>query len=279
MARLKFSIHPLFLIFGIIAIYFGLGAIFLSYLITIILHEFGHAIVAKKLGYELKNISLLPFGAELNIKDGKFIKNDEIIIAIAGPLVNVILIFIFVALWWIFPTTYFWTEYFVYANLVTFIFNVLPIFPLDGGRVLLALLTKKMKRINAEKIVNNLSIILSFLFFILFLISLFFQVNYNLGIISIFLLTGAFNFNSNAIYERYFHKKNFSKLKTRGIDINLYAVSEDMPLYKLLTLVNNNNYNMFVVVSPGGKNRIITEQNLEKYLLKYDSLKTLKEIL
>ena len=76
MARLKISIHPLFLVFGILCVFFDMGLLFFSYLVSVILHELGHAYIAKKLGYKLNNVSFLPFGAELNIKQ-KFYKKKQ----------------------------------------------------------------------------------------------------------------------------------------------------------------------------------------------------------
>ncbi len=279
MERVKFRIHPLFLIFGVLAFCVNLGLVFVSYLISALLHELGYAFVAHKLGYRLQQISLLPFGAELSLTDDKFVKNDEIKVAIAGPLVNLILIVIFVALWWMFPITYYYTDIFVFANAVTFVFNLLPIFPLDGGRVFRALVSKKRDAIQTEKIVSRTAICLSLLFFAVFVISIFFKPFYALAIASIFMLTGAFNFNKNAVYKRMIFAKDFQKNLKKGCDINLVAVSSEMPLYKLIKFINPQNYTIFVVYDEKNNlQTVILEKNLDALFTKYQSYTLLKEI-
>ena len=279
MERVKFRIHPLFLIFGVLSFCVNLGLVFVSYLISALLHELGHAFVAHKLGYRLQQISLLPFGAELSLTDDKFVKNDEIKVAIAGPIVNLILIVICVALWWLFPITYYYTDIFVFANAVTFIFNLLPIFPLDGGRVFRALVSKKKDAIQTEGIVSRTAICLSMLFFVFFLVSIFFKPFYALAIASIFMLTGAFNFNKNAVYKRMIFAKDFQKNLKKGCDINLVAVSSQMPLYKLIKFINPQNYTIFVVYDEKNNlQTVILEKNLDTLFTKYQSYTLLKEI-
>ncbi len=267
MDRLKISIHPLFLAFGILCIFFNFAQLFFSYLIGIILHELGHAYVAKKLGYKLKNISFLPFGAELNIKQ-KFFKNHEILIAIAGPIVNVLLILIGLAICWLFPITYFYLSDFVFANFIIFIFNMLPIYPLDGGRILLGFLKHKIEIKKAEKIIYILSFSLSIFTFFIFIFTLFFSPNYTIGVISIFLTTSSFNFNKSAIYEKNYIVRNYEKLFKKGCEVKVLAVSKNMPIYKLSNYIDANHFCIFVVFNDDKKVcKIIFENNIESILL------------
>ncbi len=279
MEGVKFRIHPLFLVFGVVSFCVNLGVVFVSYLLSALLHELGHAFVAQRLGYRLQQISLLPFGAELSLSDDKFIKNDEIKIAIAGPLVNVILIVIFVALWWIFPVTYYYTDTFVFANAVTFVFNLLPVFPLDGGRVFRAIVSKRFDPIKTEKIVSVTAITLSLAFFCVFLLSLFVSPIYSLAIASIFMITGAFNFNKNAVYKRLIFAKDLQKNFKKGCDISLVAVSHNMPLFKLIKFINPQTYTIFIVYDEKNNlQSVILEKNLDLLFTKYESYTLLKEI-
>lgn len=279
MEGVKFRIHPLFLVFGVASFCVNLGAVFVSYLLSALLHELGHAFVAQRLGYRLQQISLLPFGAELSLNDDKFVKNDEIKIAIAGPLVNVILIVIFVALWWIFPVTYYYTDIFVFANAVTFVFNLLPVFPLDGGRVFRAIVSKRFDPIKTEKIVSVTAITLSLAFFCVFLLSLFVSPIYSLAIASIFMITGAFNFNKNAVYKRLIFVKDLQKNFKKGCNINLVAVSHNMPLFKLIKFINPQTYTIFIVYDEKNNlQSVILEKNLDLLFTKYESYTLLKEL-
>lgn len=279
MAKLKFKIHPLFLVFGLLSIFSGLGFLFLCYLLTALLHEFGHAFVAKRIGYKLEEISLLPFGAELSLQNDDFTPLDEIKIAIAGPMINLILIIVLVALWWIFPISYYYTNTFVFTNCVTLVFNFFPVFPLDGGRVFRALLLRKIDVKKTEKIVSYVSIILSLVFFLIFLISIMFQPIYSMAIASIFMLTGAFNFNKNAVYKRLLHLKDYQTNFKKGCNVNIIAVAETMPLYKLVRYLNSQNYTIFVVYDDNNNlKKVIMEKNLDALFLKYDSFAILKDI-
>ena len=280
MKNLKFRIHPLFLCFGILTFLLGLGEIFICYLITVLLHEIGHAVVAKHLGYQLQQISLLPFGAELSLQNDDFTYKDEIKIAVAGPLVNLILIIIFVALWWIFPTTYYYTDLFVFSNFVTLIFNLLPIFPLDGGRVFRAIVSKYKDSKSTEKIVSITAISLSLIFFGIFIVSIFFNPLYSMALVSIFMLTGAFNFNKNAVYKRMVFSKDLQKNFKKGCNVNIIAISEEMPLYKLIKFINSQTYTIFVVYDKNNKlKKVIMEKNLNELFIKYNSFELLKDII
>jgi len=142
----KFKLHPLFLVFACAFIYYGYGLLFLNYIVVLFIHELAHAYIAFKLGYTLKNVTLLPYGAALDGSTTNFKIKDEILVALAGPFINIIIGVIFIAVWWLFPEVYPYTAEFVFANFVTAGFNLLPAFPLDGGRVLLAALSTKFNR-------------------------------------------------------------------------------------------------------------------------------------
>ena len=126
---------------------------------SIIIHELAHAFVAKKLGYKLNNIKLIPFGICLNLNSNQISPKDEIKIAIAGPLINLFLCLILICIWWFLPSTYNFTNVFCYANLITCLFNLIPAFPLDGGRILHAMLKENFsskKSLKLTKIINIL---------------------------------------------------------------------------------------------------------------------------
>ena len=119
------------------------------------MHELAHFFIAKKLGYKLNKLYVMPYGICLNYKENIISNNDEIIIALAGPIINLIFCCVCVALWWLFPETYYYLDYFCFCNLVLAVFNLMPCFPLDGGRVFVAIISKYYDR---EK-VYNISII------------------------------------------------------------------------------------------------------------------------
>jgi len=190
MANLKFVIHPLFFVFGI---YFALtGKVFSFVIFTLVavIHEIGHSLAAENLGYKLKRIVLMPYGAIVSGEQSLFSYVDEIKIAVAGPLVNIFTAVLFAALWWFIPETYAFTDVAVFASLSIATINLLPCYPLDGGRVLLAFLSEVMPRKTALKTVKALGIALSILGIAAFIYSIFVGVNVSLLFFSLFMLFG-----------------------------------------------------------------------------------------
>lgn len=268
MNKIVYKIHWSFLLLGLLMLYFGKGVIFLSYLFCVILHEFGHSLVGRKLGYKLNVITLLPYGASLSGNNAPFKTKDEILIAIAGPIVNLILMILMMALWWILPESYSYTQVFFSANFSTLIFNFLPVFPLDGGRVLLAVLNNKINRVKAFKIVKIIGSVITAVFFVLFFISFFGELNYMLGINSLFLLIGLLD-DDNSIY--YINVNSFAdktKLLNNGLLVKTIAISENATIYDAFKLMDKNNVTQIFVMDSNYKiKQSLLDNQLQKIIL------------
>lgn len=132
--------------------------------ISVLLHEFGHLFAAKKLKFETGDILLTPVGGMASInyysQYNNHIENDEIIISITGPIVSFILAIFFFSLDILIYNSEF-LEKIGYLNLMLGTFNLLPIFPLDGGRIFRAFATKfgVKKGIKLSEIITILTII------------------------------------------------------------------------------------------------------------------------
>jgi Zn-dependent protease len=107
MKKLKIIINPLIVLLAILLFTLNLGIVFINYLVAIILHELGHYFVAKNKGYKLNNLKLTPYGASISSESKILERKSEVIIAIAGPIVNAILIVVTICLWWLFPEIYY----------------------------------------------------------------------------------------------------------------------------------------------------------------------------
>ena len=102
--------------------------------IFILLHELGHAITGIILGLKIKKININVFGLSIEFENyGKERLNNNIIIDMAGPSINIITFIIAVI---------FKNEEIAYINILLAIINLLPIYPLDGGRIVKNLLLK-----------------------------------------------------------------------------------------------------------------------------------------
>jgi stage IV sporulation protein FB len=278
--NLKFKISPWFLVFGGVLVYFNLGKMFLFYLIAILLHELGHAVVAKRLGYKLSTITLMPYGTELSGEQTIFSLKDEILISLAGPFVNLVLIILNLALWWLYPIYYSFTELFVVANLASLLFNLLPVFPLDGGRVLLSVMSSKMTRKTAYYIIKILGIVIASIFFLLFLVSIFYTINFTFFVVSFFLMAGSLDNNKNITYNTVITMCKTKNLVKKPKIIKNIAISEGASLITAVKMLDPNAFNRFYVLDEEYKtSSIINEVMLKKLVLKHSVSQKFSEIL
>jgi Zn-dependent protease/CBS domain-containing protein len=152
----------------------------LSIFACVVLHEMGHALMARKFYVPTKKITLLPIGGVASLQRIPEQPKQELLVAVAGPLVNVIIAAI------IFPfldplTSYipeeeasgafaaitmdnFWFALFS-INIILVLFNLIPAFPMDGGRMLRSILAMKMNRLKATHIASSIGQFLAVLFF------------------------------------------------------------------------------------------------------------------
>ncbi len=247
MDKIKIRINPLFLFFACLLLFFGQAFLLLNYIVVMFLHEYSHAFVAKCLGYEIKDISVLPFGICLNMKSQNLLPNDEFKIAIAGPLMNLFLAILCIALWWVFPVTYNYTSIFCFTNLVTCFFNLVPVFPLDGGRVFLCWCSESFGRKKAVKVCKIFNIVIAIILLLLFIFSLFFGVNLTFLFMSIFVFSGAFSGENKQEYN-YLCLNYKLKFKHKSCKVRTVALRVDLQVFRLVKFVNNNCLTEFFVV-------------------------------
>jgi len=246
-----------------ILIYFNKFVLFANYIVVIIIHELSHAIVAKRLGYKLNYIKLIPFGICLDIKSNDIMPKDEIKIALAGPLANFVLSFFMLALWWIFPSSYNYTNLFCYANFITALFNLIPALPLDGGRVFLSVFklytNSHQKAVKLSKIIN---ILVSVCLLFLFILSCFYEVNFTYLFVIFCVLSGLFDNNKNQKYSfiNYSNKKKIGKI----LRVKTLCVYQDEPLYKICKHIDNFSYLKLMVFD--NKKNIMGELNENEIL-------------
>lgn len=114
------------------------------------IHELGHVLMGLILGFKIESISIIPTGFTVKfkaesknyntqIKKGNMLSVKKILIAIAGPLVNALIAtatLIYYNVTQNSETFYIPIDLVIYSNILIFIFNLIPIYPLDGGRIL-----------------------------------------------------------------------------------------------------------------------------------------------
>ncbi len=138
-------VHPLLI--ALIALGIGLGQATQTvvYVVSLLLHEAAHATAARALGYEMERVELYPFGGRADIPGIELSGAlGEAVIAAAGPLANLVALAAATALWRLGFADAGRVRMIVDANLAMLAVNLLPAFPLDGGRVVRAALSRRL---------------------------------------------------------------------------------------------------------------------------------------
>ena len=158
---MKISVHPLFFAAGIACALFGGLPIFLIYTLTALAHECGHIFCADGMGFSCEGIKLMPYGAAAVCEIEGISPRDEVKLALAGPAVNAAICVFLAGLWWFYPITYAYTDTVMQANAVMLAINVMPAYPLDGGRVARCALEKFMPARAANIVLRCLAVVLA----------------------------------------------------------------------------------------------------------------------
>ncbi|RME96485.1 MAG: hypothetical protein D6772_11835 [Bacteroidetes bacterium] len=163
------------------------GLVFLA----VLLHELGHALMARRFGIGTERIVLYPIGGGAFLEEMPEEPRREILIALAGPLVNFVLALVLVPIIWsssdnqlldvlrfiinpqanvviydVATWQYLLVVFFI-LNALLGLFNLLPAFPLDGGRILRALLSKRWTRLQATRLAALVGMACSVALFVL----------------------------------------------------------------------------------------------------------------
>ncbi len=156
-------------------------SLMISVFVSVILHEYGHALTARRYGVATRDIILLPIGGVARLEKLPSAPMEEFWVAVAGPLVNIGLAailsiyFLFVPideLFLIMDTVRYeggqpfgvkalFIPAVIFGNLLLAVFNLIPAFPMDGGRILRALLSLKMERAKATQIASVIGQVLA----------------------------------------------------------------------------------------------------------------------
>ena len=164
--KIDFKIFAIIIIF-LITRNIGIYAILMLFAL---IHELGHLLCGILLGFKPQSISIIPFGFKLGfkvkcddynikIKKGNKLTIKKIIIAFAGPFTNILCIVVLC----FFKNYISWYQNGIYANILLILFNLIPIYLLDGGRILqgfIHIFIGLRESYSYTKTVSNINVIL-----------------------------------------------------------------------------------------------------------------------
>lgn len=242
---IRVVVHPLFLAAGILSAITGGFLLFVAAVLAALEHECAHAYAARRFGYVLDRIVLMPYGAVISGDIAGMGRRNELAVLIAGPLVSLATGIFFVALWWLYPETYPFTELAAQVSFSLFFVNLLPAYPLDGGRILRLLLEPVGKK-RAKIVCGALSVLTALAILGLFVWSCFSSPNFSALAFALLLLFGAFGGGS-------YGRINFSpKRFLRGVEERRVAIEASVPAQNAIRFLREDRY-LTLILFEGGE--------------------------
>jgi stage IV sporulation protein FB len=267
---MKIFLHPLFIAVIVLAFLLGSGFFALSMLAAVVVHELSHAFVARRVGIHTDRLRLLPFGAEVTI-DCAYIDSDKrIAILLAGAAGNLLVVISLGSLLWLFPMIFMSLEALIICNAVTAGLNLLPIYPLDGGKIIEQVLSAKAREHVARKTMNVVS---SVIFIVTFVLCAVFFFNLALLLFCIFMFV-SINMDFRATVFRSKIYRHIGSHKNKVIEVAVSSTDDLLSLYKLVSPTRTTK---FVLVDEN--NKAIYENELEKLLLNHPVTTKLRDVL
>jgi len=266
---MAFRLHPLFVLVMIASIATGRFAELVTLFLIVLWHEMGHLAAALRFGWTVKEIKLLPFGGVLEVEEAGIVPaREELWVALAGPAQNVVLAgigYLFGHLGWIDQG---WSDDFVRANALIGLFNLLPVLPLDGGRIMQAWISVQVPY--HRTLVWNAKISLAFSVLIVGF-SLYPLVNggllhLNLLAVGLFLCATNWTYYRNIpfVFLRFLvhRSERAEKQMDRGKLSRPIVISDNRPLLLIIKLFMKEQYHLVYVMKQGKIARVVPEKTV-----------------
>lgn len=220
--------------------------------VMVFFHEIIHYLTARFYGFTGFDVEILPYGTVLKLKElDDATAKEDMMISISGPIASLILAVFFYLLWK--NTDFMSSSFRVYfeGNLAIGIFNLIPAFPLDGGRILRDILSFKRCYREANRITTYISVFCGIIFMFCYIIIFFMGVNsFNLGFIALLIVISSLKEKERIafiIMGDIIKKK--MKFLTRGyIENRSMSIYFKKDLLTALSMVDKNKYNIFTIL-------------------------------
>ncbi len=232
-------------------------AIAVGLFISVLIHELAHSFVGLKMGIEIREISLWLFGGVSDMEEIPKDPNSEIKLSVVGPLTSLVIGLGSYALgmfMWV-PTLVFFFAYLGFINVFLFAFNMIPAFPMDGGRILRAIFAKRYSYAKATKRAADIGKGVAVIFAI---IGLFY--NIFLLLIAFFVYIGASQESQSVMI-----RETLEKVKVKDIMTNnVKTLDPDQRASEVLEKFLKTHHHGFPVVKGGRVLGIVTLEDIKR---------------
>lgn len=247
----KVELHYSFFLLLLVIIYSGNIGFAASSALFSFLHEFAHKMTAVRLGYVPEKISFGLFGGVLHIRDGFVKPVDELLIHLSGPFFNILMAFLLYGCY-----IYFYLpvlEPVIIANAVLALFNLMPFYPLDGGKITDLYLAIFLGYGRSQKISRTFSLIFSVFLFLLGIYLVQYNVlNLFLSALGVNLFVARKQDNSFIFYKI---TRNIEDGNNKNRNEKIVVCKEDMKAIKVIERYKPLESRLFTIVSDKGKYR------------------------
>lgn len=268
-AGTTYRFHPLFTLIMIGSVITGYFLEAVTLFGIVLVHEMGHLAAANGFGWRVREVQLLPFGGVLVVDElGTAPTREELIVSLAGPLQHVWMILVALLMKWVDVGASSWWDYFIEANLMIGLFNLIPVMPLDGGKVMQSLLGYLLSYHNTILYTAWISMILSLAIIVIAIIQLISgHLPLNILVIGIFLLVS----NWYAYRQLPYHFFRFligrgnrmSQLLSRGTLAQPIVITRHRTMAETLKLFMREKYHLIYIVGETGRiQAVLPEQQL-----------------
>lgn len=254
----------------------------LAIFVCVVLHELSHSLMARRYGINTRGITLLPIGGVADLEKMPDEPRQELAVSLAGPLMNVAIALV---LWVLLAATgslHIDASTFqeithsnfllilMFANLTLAVFNLVPAFPMDGGRVFRSLLALKMSRDDATYVAMNIGKVFAF-FIALWGI----YANPFLIFIAIFIYIGA-----QREYEMVKYSSVLSGYKVSDVLMHEYTpLHPDDPIRRAVDILLDGPEQRFIVADDNQVKGILTRNDIIQGLTRYDQQTEVRQIM
>ncbi|WP_446898711.1 M50 family metallopeptidase [Clostridium sp. LBM24168] len=225
------------------------GQIFYTFII-VFCHELIHYLAARYHRFSGFDIEFIAVGTVIKLKDlDEATKEEDIIISSSAPMANLLFSIIFYILNKKFQVEIFYMLFCI--NFIIGLFNLIPAFPLDGGRILRSILNFKTDYRRANKIMIVISIIIGSILMLIYVIGFLKGTNiFNIGIIGLFIVVSSLRENERVSYIIMgdIIKKKYKFVKRGYIENRNISIHYRQSLLTAMSLFDKNKYNVFTVL-------------------------------